>query len=179
MYLWFAVSVDDYYKELKEKAFKVNDELGIEFGAFNLPYHISLKISFEVEDIHAKKIINTAIEFFKTLKPFTVNSSYMENNGTILWIRYQDNEYLKYIGSTLNKILNEKYSIPYHEYDLDFIYHTTIFMNDDKSLINKGYERLKDFELPKELYINKFLIGSSEDGLPHTFKVIKEIKIDK
>ena len=178
MYLWFAASVDDYYKELKEKAFKINDELDIEFGAFNLPYHISLKISFEAPKNKEDEVIETIVNFFKTLKPFTVEPTHMEDNESILWIRYQDNEYLKYISSNLNQILNEKYDIPYHEFDLNFIFHTTIFMNDDKTLIKKGYDRLKNYELPKEISINKFLIGSSEEGLPYTFKVIKEIEVN-
>ena len=77
-----------------------------------------------------------------------------------------------------NKVLNEEYNIPYHEYDLEFIFHTTIFMNDDKSLIKKGYDILKDEELPEEIFVNKCLIGTSEDGLSCTFKVIKEITIN-
>ena len=178
MYLWFAVSVDDYYKKLKEKAFRINDELGIEFGAFNLPYHISLKITFEAPLNQENEIIERVISFFKTLKPFTVKPRIIENADTILWIRYQDNDYLKSISSKLNKVLNEEYNIPYHEYDLEFIFHTTIFMNDDKSLIKKGYDILKDEELPEEIFVNKCLIGTSEDGLSCTFKVIKEITIN-
>ena len=178
MYLWFAVSVDDYYKKLKEKAFKINDELGIGFGIFSLPYHISLKITFEAPLDKENEIIDRVASFFQTLKPFTVYPKKVENAKTILWIRYQDNEYLKSIGSKLNEILNKEYDISYHEYDLEFIYHTTIFMNDDESLIEKGYELLKDEDLPDEILINKCLIGTSEEGLPYTFKVIKEIELN-
>lgn len=178
MYLWLAAYVDNYYTSLKEKAIRINDELGIEPKAFMLPYHISLKISFEVPSGEENNVINDIEAFYMGLKPFNVRPSCIENAKTILWIRYYENEYLKYISNELNKILNEKYGIPYHKFDLEFIFHSTIFMSEDTNKIKEAFNRLKDETLPDRLSVNRFIIGSSDTGLPYTFKVIKEIDLN-
>ena len=177
MYLWFAASVDDYYDNLKEKVEKVKKDLDFYFGTNGLPWHISLKISFEVPKGKEEAIINDLSNYFKTLKPFKVNPKCIDKENNILWVRYYDNENLSNISSYLNKMLNEKYQIKYHEFDNNFIMHSTLFMSDDKSIIDKGYLLLKDEALPKELLINKFVIGTSPEGKPETYSVIKEIAV--
>lgn len=178
MYLWFSIYVDNYYQILKEKVEKVKEEIGLRYETNNLPWHISLKISFEAPKDKESEIIKDVEAFYTTLKPFTLSPKSIEKNHNILWIRYQDNDYLTLIQKELNQLLNEKYHIPYHPYDIDFIFHTTLYMNDNENLISLGYEKLKCEELPKEIYLNKFLIGNSPLGIPETYQVIKEISVE-
>ncbi len=176
MYLWFSVDVDSYYQDLKEKVEKTKEKIGFRYGTNGLPYHISLKISFDARG-EEESIIKDIESFYKTLHSFTINTKDIEEENNILWVRYHDNSYLKEITTNLNKLLNEKYNIPYHEYDLDFIFHTTLFMSEDHNNIHKGYLMLKDEILPKELVINKFLIGYSQLGIPETYNVLKEVVV--
>lgn len=83
----------------------------------------------------------------------------------------------KSISDKLNKMLYEKYNIKYHKFDLDFIYHTTIFIDDNLDKINEAYNIIKSELLPNELCVNKFIIGGSNSGLLYTYKVLKEIDI--
>ena len=177
MYLWLSINVDNYFQELKKKVANAMDEIGFRYGTNGLPYHISLKISFEAPLGKKEEIINSVEEFYKTLKPFVVKTKGIEEAFNILWIRYIDNEYLDYIGKELNKMLNEKHNIPYHKFDIDYIFHTTLFMNENQDIISEGYKLLHNEFLPKDLYINKFLIGFSKEGKPETYQVMKEIEV--
>lgn len=177
MNIWVAIDVDNYYHDLKVRVEEVKNELGIHYGTNNLPYHISLKISFLSPLNKENEIIRDIEEFYKTLKPFTLKTTKIEEGNSILWVRYMENEYLRNIAKVLNIMLNQKYNIPYHPFDIDYIFHTTLYMNEDQEMIQRGYLKLKDFNLPKELYINKFLIGYSNTGEPETYNVLKEIII--
>ena len=87
------------------------------------------------------------------------------------------NNILDNIHIDLNSMLLEKYNIGLHEYDLDFLFHTTLFMDNDEEKIKKAYERIKDITIPKAMLINKYIIGISETGEPGTYTVIKEIEV--
>ena len=108
MYLWFSVSVDDYYKDIKPLVEKTKEEIGFRYGTNGLPYHISLKISFEAPLGMEESIILDVEKFYKTLKPFKIITNGIDYQQQILWIRYLDNDYIKYISEELNKMLNEK-----------------------------------------------------------------------
>ena len=51
-------------------------------------------------------------------------------------------------------------------------------MSEDTNKIKEAFNRLKDETLTDRLSVNKFIIGSSDTGLPYTFKVIKEIELN-
>ena len=175
MHIWVAIDVDNYYKDLKLKVEEAKDILSISYGTNNLPYHISLKISFLSPENKENDIIKDIEDFYKTLKPFKIKTKSIGEGNSILWVLYEDNDYIKYISKEINKMLYEKYNIPYHKFDLDYIFHTTLYMNEIQDNIKKGYEVLKDYPLPKELSIDKFLIGYSLTGNPETYNVLKEI----
>lgn len=175
MYLWLAIDVDDYYKDLKKKVSQIEKSLSFHYGTNGLPYHISLKISCKLPEGQEDLIIKDVESFYKTLKPFYIDVKGIEVDKGILWIRYYENDYIKYISQSLNKLLNEKYHIPYHKLDLNYKFHTTLYMNENAEILNKGYEKLKDEKLKNRLYLNKYLIGYSPEGLPETYKVLKKI----
>lgn len=177
MYLWFAIDVNRYYEYLKERVKEIEDIVKYDNTNLSLPYHISLKISFEVDDSIKNDVIQTAEEFYKTLKPFNISVKCIEKYGIICWIRYLNNDYLESISRNLNSLLKEKYDIELHPYDKDFIFHTTLFMDNDVSKIEKSYEMIKDVKLPTNLLTDRYIIGYSLTGKVGSYKVLKEIQV--
>lgn len=91
-------------------------------------------------------------------------------------MRCEDNHILLESHNFLCEILKEKHNIPYHEFDNNFIFHSTLFM-DDHDKINKEFSNVSGLKFPKNININKMLLGTSENGEPGTFKVKKTIII--
>lgn len=177
MYIWLSLNVDKYFNNMKMAVKKVKQKLQISYGDEKLPWHISLKMPFLVTNGEEESIINDIEKIYSTLSPIVLKIKSLEYLNNILWIRYYDDEKLKYIGRSINEMLKNKYNISYHEYDLDYKYHTTLFMNDNVNIIIEGYEALKNELLPEEIYIDKLFIGYSLDGKSDTWKILKEIKI--
>ena len=178
MYIWIGIDVDKELQDLKERVEKVYDEMNYDNVIINLPYHISIKISFEIYDNKKDEIVDSLTDYFKTLSPFSIETKAIENENTICWLRYKDDEIITKIKEDVNSLLFNKYNIPYHEYDLDFIFHTTLFMDNDKNKVNEFYEKIKNESCPKMVLVKGFLIGSSINGDPGTYSVIKEITLD-
>ena len=176
MNIWFGIDVDNYYKDIRREVQKIEKELNFALGML-LPYHISLKMSFNVSMDMKESIIESLVDYFKCLVPFEVETNKIECHDNIVWIRMKKNNILDNIHIDLNSMLLEKYNIGLHEYDLDFLFHTTLFMDNDEEKIKKAYERIKDITIPKAMLINKYIIGISETGEPGTYTVIKEIEV--
>ena len=176
MYLWFGIDVDKYYTDIKKRVKEIEKEVSIDLGMV-LPYHISLKMSFLIDERIKNDVIDSLTDYFKNILPFDINSIKIEKYNNIIWVRMQNNDTIDNIHIDLNNMLLEKYNISLHEYDLDFLFHTTLFMDNDANKINKAYNMIKDITIPKTVKANKFLIGSSDSGQPGTYKIIKEIEI--
>ena len=86
------------------------------------------------------------------------------------------NEEIETLATKLNMMLREKYGVPLHEYDLDFIFHTTLFMDDDAEKINAAHNLLGNVYLPETLIANTFVIGKSETGENGTYMVYKTVR---
>ena len=153
MFVWVGIDVGGQYDEIRAKAMEVDKEMCFKHSCFTLPMHISLKISFEIS---VKQI---------------------ENHGNICWIRMHENENLNDLSAKINDILAKKHNIPLHEYDLDFLFHTSLFLDDDHHKVEMAYNRVKDTKLPEKLVAKRFVIGTSENGKLGTYKVVltKEI----
>lgn len=177
MYIWLSLNVDEYFKNIKETVKSVKQNLGISYGNESLPWHISLKMPFLVPVGQEVDIIEDIEKIYNSLTKFTLEIKSIEFEKNILWIRYKDNKKLESIGESLNAMLKNKYNISYHEYDFNYKYHTTLFMNDNENIIREGYLLLKNELLPNEIHINKFFIGYSLDGKSNTWKILKEISI--
>ena len=50
MFVWTGILLDNQLEELKNDAIKIEKELGLKLSCHELPSHISLKISFFIED---------------------------------------------------------------------------------------------------------------------------------
>ena len=175
MYIWIGIDVDKQLQELKEKAKSIETKIGFERSNFTLPYHISLKISFEIDDCNLGQIVNDISDIYSEIEPFYIDVKEIEHHNTIVWIMMLKNRSLYRLHDRLNNFLLEKYNIPLHEYDTDYKFHTTLFMDDNSNKVSDAYEEIKDCRIPKRLLANKFVIGTSPNGEFGTYKVIKEI----
>lgn len=179
MYVWTAINIDDQLNEIKTQAQVIEQDMNFANSAFTLPSHISLKISFFVNDEIYPCVIQTLLDYYKTLKPFTVEVSGIEMEGTIVWIRIQENDALCHIHQELDRILQEKYNIVPHQFDLDFKFHSTLFLDSDKEKISSAYNQIKKVALPLSLYVDKLIIGASASGDIGTYRVTHNISLSK
>ena len=122
-------------------------------------------------------VLNDIIDIYNAQKPFEIKVKGIEKHENIMWIRMYSNEDLEALATSLNVMLRDKYGVPLHEYDLDFIFHTTLFMDDDAEKINAAHNLLGDLPLPKTLTANTFVIGKSETGENGTYMVYKTVRV--
>lgn len=175
MYIWLGLNVDEQYLDIREKAKIVDKELKYINSCFTLPLHISIKMSFDVKEEQFESIVNTVCEYYKRLKTFELSVKGVENAGNIVWIRYYENVILSSIKDDMNALLKDKFNIGLHEYDHDYLFHTTLFMENDESKNSRAFEQVKNVPLPKTIRINRFSVGYSPNGELGTYKIYREI----
>lgn len=176
MYIWIGIDVDSQLNEIKEKAREIEDKIGFDHSNFTLPLHISLKISFPIEAYMYERVTSDIIGIFDEFEPFSVDVRGIELDGTICWIMMQRNSTLDALHDRLNSVLLQKYGVPLHEYDMDYKFHTTLFMDNNADKIASAYGSLGDVTVPASLVASKFVIGTSESGALGTYKVVIEIE---
>jgi 2'-5' RNA ligase len=179
MYIWIGINVDDQLKKIKERSFAIEKKLGFKNSNFTLPLHISLKISFEVDDSVYSSVIRTIAEYYQKLNAFEVDVKGIENHEEIIWIRMLSNESINKIHDDLNEILKNKFNVGLHEYDLDYKFHTTLFMDNDSEIIDKAYDLIRNEDLPSKLIVNKFVIGTSESGKLGSYSVNNTVIVER
>ena len=171
VYIWIGIDVEEQLLPLKEQALAIEKNIGLTRSTFTIPLHISLKISFEVPLDVYQNVVDDIVEIYQTTRPFTIDVKGIECEDIIVWVRMQDNADLRLLQDRLNQTLLAKYGIPLHPYDLDYKFHTTLYMDDDKNKIAQAYQAIKDTPLPKMLMARPFLIGTSPSGKFGTYQV--------
>ena len=171
MYIWVGINVEEQLKDARMAVDRVFDKIDISNVTCQLPLHISLKISFEIENSLFDSVLNDIIAIYKLQQPFEIKIKGIEIYQNIEWIRMYSNENLEALSTELNIMLRDKYGVPLHEYDLDFVFHTTLFMDDDAEKINAAHNLLGDLKLPQTLTANTFVIGKSKTGENGTYRV--------
>ncbi len=177
MFVWVGINVEEQLKETRKAVDGVFERIDISNVTCQLPLHISLKISFDVENSLFDSILNDIIDIYNVQNPFEIKVKGIEKHENIMWIRMQSNEKIEALATKLNEMLRDKYGVPLHEYDLDFIFHTTLFMDDDAEKINVAHNLLGNVYLPETLIANTFVIGKSDTGENGTYRVCKTINV--
>ena len=177
MFIWVGINVEEQLKETRMAVDGVFERIDISNVTCQLPLHISLKISFEIKNEVFDSVLNDIIDIYNAQKPFEIKVKGIEKHENIMWIRMYSNEDLEALATSLNVMLRDKYGVPLHEYDLDFIFHTTLFMDDDAEKINAAHNLLGDLKLPQTLTANTFVIGKSETGENGTYMVYKTVRV--
>ena len=177
MYIWVAIDINEQVSKLREVAENYMNEQGLSSTTFSLPFHISLKISFQISDDKFEDVVNDICGFYKSLKPFQITVKELERVGSIVWITMQDSTELVCIHKKLDEMLFEKYGVVQHEFDKDFKFHTSVLMINNEEQITKAFDAIKDTNIPEILRAEKFIIGSSVEGRAGTYSVIEEIEL--
>lgn len=175
MYIWVGIDVDDQLGEMREQSRVAEEEIGFSNSNFTLPLHISLKISFPVDDCRLEQTVDDILAIYRDTDAFTVPVKGLEYEGNIAWIRMDDSPTLNAFSQRINTFLLQQYGIPLHEYDLDYKFHTTLFMDNNNEKVKTAYERVKDIPLPATLFAGRFVVGISATGALGSYKIYKEI----
>ncbi len=177
MYIWLGIDVNEQLNTLREKTTKVTQMLNSLNSALTLPLHISLRISFPVDDAISGDVINRIREYYLTLSPFAVTVQGIEKNGNVVWIKMAENDVLKKIHKDLVDILLKEFGVQPHDFDSSFIFHATLFMDNDGSKVDEAYSILQQEILPEKLMADKLVIGCSETGRAGEYRVVKEFEL--
>ena len=175
MYIWTGIDVDEQLAGIRGRVRQLETEQGIVHSNLTLPFHISLKISFPLEGGAAQAAMDALEAYYRTLKPFPIPVAGIEYHSVITWIRMKENETLNRIHDELDGMLAERFGVGLHEYDRDYLFHTTLCMDDDAARVRRFYEALKEEPLPAVLQAESFLIGCSESGALGTYRVVRRI----
>ena len=177
MFIWTAIDINDELKHIAPQIKQIEDEMGFKNSTLLLPFHLSLKISFNLAERFYDRAIEAIIDYYKLLKPFEIEVDKIEIENGIVWIRFKQNEILKTIHAHFDAIMQNKFDVKPHEYDLDFKFHTTLFIDADKHKIQSAYQKIKNIDIPKRFKVSKFLIGESNTGEIGSYKVTRSIQI--
>lgn len=174
MYVWVGCDISPKFIEFREKVKEFNAEICASETALSFPQHVSLKITFEMDDEIAKHCIKDIIELLKEQKSFIARTQQIELHDGIIWIRVEENEQFKALHDELDQIAIS-YAVKQHEFDKSFIFHSTVIMDEDKEKLSALFEKIKDIPYPEELKINTFLVGHSNNKIE--YKVDRRIKV--
>lgn len=175
MYVWFAIGLERQLQELRRALVEIEKKAGREDPALTLPMHCSLKISFEIDGDERDKLYDMLTEYFEKQKAFFVKPCSFETLGKLCWLSIEPCAELVRIHAELDALLYERFGVLQHEFDLDFKYHATLFA-DSSDVLDELLSLERRMALPKELLCESFIIGSSESGVPGTYKVDRIIK---
>ena len=173
MYIWVGIDIDDQLSEIKQKTMIAEKEIGFENSNFTLPLHVSLKISFNINEKKVSDVMRDIEAIYEKIPSFDIEVSGIELCENICWIMMKRNAALDSLHDELNSMLLEKYGVPLHEYDTDYKFHTTLFMDGDREKVAKGYDAVRLCGIPERVIASRFVIGQSDTGKLGSFKVTK------
>ena len=176
MYIWIAIDVDDQLSSLRKEAKRIEEIVKFNESNITLPMHISLKISCPIPDDKYQEVVHDIKTILQDTQRFEIKTKRIELHDTIAWIQMEHNEYLEQLHESLDKLFLDKYDVPSHKFDLDFKFHTTLFLDSDADKVKQAFLIIKDVLLPSTLIADKFVIGTSPEGKIGTYKVTEEIK---
>ena len=177
MHIWLGIDLDDQLHNLKTLRDQTRAQLGLPVDNPNFPMHVSLKISFQIDDALVQNVVQDVIEYFATLTPFEIHVDKLECHPNIAWMLYKPCQPLMDISTHLNNFLLTKYNVPLHEYDTDFKYHSTLFLDGTPEQIAQGFGVLKQYPLPQKVTANTFCIGMSTTGANYTYRVTHRVAV--
>ena len=172
MYVWTALYIEDELEEVRDRAIGIGEDTGVKCPLTILPLHISLKISFQIEDSRLDECVSCLCDCFSTIGPFSVEVEGYEHSQGVVWIRMKENARLAEIHSHLDEMMMARFGAKPHEFDLSFIYHATVFFDEDSKL-EPAFEKIKTVPLQGKIHARDFLIGTSETGKPGTYSVYR------
>ncbi len=174
MYIWIGCKLpEDHAKELRQHCLRANRDVGLDTRNFELPQHISLKISFPTD--RTETVLAWLREYLARQEAFWVTLERVEKIPGVLWLAVGDNPVLEKLHTQLDAELEMRFGIPQHTLDKRFRFHSTLFMDGDGEKLSQMAEELADLPLPQTLPVDTFLLGVCEDGDPFGYRVLEQI----
>ena len=115
-------------------------------------------------------------EYLSTRRPFEITPVVIEKAGCVVWIRHRESGELREMHEWLVELFKNQYGVLPHQFDLDFAYHTSLFVGGEGEAA-VAYERLKNETLPMSFTASSYVIGCSESGKAGEYRVIRKIEI--
>ncbi len=175
MYIWLGIDTDEALAVLKPQIVRINRKYGLEPST--LPLHISLKMSFWVEDAVAPRVIESLEQLCATISPFEIPVGKIEFEEVIVWLRMRENSALNRIHDAINARMLKEFGVGLHAYDEDYLFHTTLFMEADSETLQKAYAEIRGVALPTSIRAERILIGTSPTGVRGTWRVRREVRL--
>ena len=171
VYFWTALYIEDNLEEVRDMAITIGEQTGVKCPVNFLPLHVSLKISFKIDDSKKDKCLKLLRDYLSTVGPFSIEVRGYEHYPGVVWIRMEENERLAEIHSHLDELVSREFGVKPDVLDLKFIYHCTLFFDEDSKL-DRAMELISKIPLPGKVHARDFLIGASDDGLPGTYSIL-------
>lgn len=171
MYIWIAIDVDDQLSLIKQEAKRIEQVVGFLESNITLPMHISLKISCPIPNEKYEEALGDIKALLQEVPRFEIQTKRIELHDTIAWIQMEHNEYLEQLHADIDRLFFEKYHVPPHKFDLDFKFHSTLFLDSDAEKVKQAFLMIKDFPLPTTFIVDQFVVGTSPEGKIGTYKV--------
>lgn len=180
MFLWCAINLEAQLAQIKEEVKRLENEIGFESSDIeNLPMHLSLCISKEVDDSAFEVAADDIERLLANEDAFEMETEKIELHETIVWLKYRENERLTSLHEKLCTLFSEKYGVSQHEYDKSFIFHSTLLLDGDREKVKEAFMKIKDFPIPRTLLAEACVIGYSPDGSQNSYKVMKTFSLIK
>ena len=172
VFIWTALEMESQMPETKRDIRKIASALGREdLPCFSLPLHLSLKISFPVPDGEAGAVRDAVREIFAGIAPFPVAILGAERRGGLIWLRAEPSPELVSLHETLDRVLSERFGVPQAAYDRHFLFHVTLLQGLTGEEAARALGALEEAILPVRSWAKTWLIGSSPDGIPGTYRI--------
>ena len=176
MYIWIGCRLpESFEQEIRRHCLALNEKIGLSTVAFDLPQHISLKISFQTD--RPEEVLEELTAYASAQQPFSVDILDAERMGNILWLPAAENETLDRIHRELDALLKNKFGIPQHPFDKCFRFHSTLFMDPDTEKVIQMEKALGSYPFARDLRVDTFLLGASETGEPGSYRILREIRL--
>ncbi len=176
MYIWIGCKLPEIFEqEIRSRCLTLNEEIGLNTAAFSLPQHISLKISFETNRQEA--VLEDLTAWLSGQAPFSVRIQNPVQAGKILWMPVSENRQLDRLHRELDARMESRFGVPQHPFDKTFLFHSTLFVDENTEKIAKMGEMLADCSIERELMVDTFLLGVSETGKAGSYRVVRQIQV--
>ena len=176
MYIWIGCKLPEAFeRQIRAFCLEQNQMVGLNTVAFLLPQHISLKISFQAE--RYEPVLEDLADYLSQQNPFAVRVQKPERMGNILWLPVAENEQLHRLHRELDARLESKFGVPQHPFDKSFLFHSTLFVDENTEKLSIMERLLSGAFAQQELTVDTFLLGVSETGKPGTYRGVRSVSL--
>lgn len=177
MTVWTGATLRHQLQLLRTEIENLSESLESHNLALLFPMHMSLRISFPIEESQLPAVLETIKGYLETQKPILVTPVTIEKVASFIWIRFKPTKRLDSLHEGLVRLLETKYGFPPQNFDQEFIFHSTLFNETNPEILDRAYEAIKAYPLPKRMRLESFVIGVSPDDQIDHFKILHEQNI--